>query len=111
MNEPTLISASVALTIAVTRALSASLICMVLPSLALTVSIEPSTFSIVPRMRTGGVCGAGAGAGAWANATDVANKTPTAAAPIILRVIVVMIIILPTCSQFAPATDAAAAGF
>jgi hypothetical protein len=62
----------------------------------------------VPRMRTGGV--GGAGAGAWANATEVANSTPTAAAPNIRRVIVVIIIILPTCSQFTPAADAAAAG-
>src|SRR5580692_10153818 len=108
MNEPSLMSASDALTMAVMRALSASLTCMVLPSLALTVSIEPSTFSIVPRMRTGGVCGAGAGA--WANAIEVANRTPIAAAPIILRVIVI-VIILPTWSQFAPAADAAAAGF
>ena len=69
-----------------------------LPSRAFTVSIEPSTFSIVPRTRTGGVVAPAADA--CANAIEVANRTPTAAAPSIRRVILVIIIILPTCSQF-----------
>src|SRR5579864_4094093 len=90
MKSPCLMSASVALTMAVTRALSASLTCMVLPSRALTVSIEPSTFSMVPRMRTGGVCDICC---ACAKATEVANRTPTAATPSIRRVIVVIIIL------------------
>src|SRR5581483_2397430 len=54
MKVPVLMSSSEALTIAVMRGLSASFTLTVLPLRSLTVSAEPSTFSMVPRMRTGG---------------------------------------------------------
>jgi hypothetical protein len=56
MKDPGLMSATEDLTIAVIRALSASFTIIVLPSRALMVSMLPSTFSIWPRMRIGGVC-------------------------------------------------------
>ena len=59
-------SATAALTMAVMRALSPSLTCMVPPSRALMASFGPSTFSIVPRMRM--VCGS------CAPAIEVAKK-------------------------------------
>ena len=53
MNEPSLMSESCALVIAVMRGLSASLIVAWLPSRSLAVIVLPSTFSIVPRTRVG----------------------------------------------------------
>ena len=51
-----LMSASEALTKFITRTLSGTLTVSIAPSRALTVSVLPSTFSISPRMRTGGCC-------------------------------------------------------
>ena len=81
MNVPSLMSESEAFTIAATRTSSASFTVMVSPARDLTVSVLPSTFSIVPRMRSGG----GACCAHTAEVTTI-NESP--AKPSARRVIV-----------------------
>src|SRR5579862_871253 len=89
MKVPTLISSSEALTMAVIRALSASFMFTVPPSRALTIRLEPSTFSMVPRIRTGG----GPLIGTWAAARDTAKSKAMALAPTVLRVIICTVVL------------------
>src|SRR6267378_512790 len=64
MNLPLVISAMLALVMPMTTTLSGTLIFIVSPLRALTVSTLPSTFSSVPRIRVGALAGACASAAA-----------------------------------------------
>src|SRR5262249_30711780 len=79
MNLPTFTSSSDALTSAITRAGSTSFTLTMSPLRNLMSRTSPSTFSIWPRMRTGGGC--------WAKLADVASSRAKAATPKTPRVI------------------------
>src|SRR5262249_44957372 len=75
MNEPSLMSESWALVMAVIRGLSASLIVAALPSRSLAAIVLPSIFSIVPRTRVGlASCAQAAGASAMARPAATAAR-------------------------------------
>jgi hypothetical protein len=70
--------------------LSASFTTTLEPSRDVTLSVDPSTLSIVPRTRVGGAGGDAGGVGACAIAMDVANNKAIALAPRILCTVMIV---------------------